>query len=561
VPASKDLLEGFRALDDAAADYRQAATYFSGTPVERFANQHIERLVRGTGPYRFRLAHRPVNAMTSRVRIAAVTSDSTAATARIDVIRTANDMVRLEPLIHRKTFMYGDAYVMAWPVDREDVPEVGEGTDAPVDKALRESGVELSYQSPLSCRVMYEGEDGRRPRFAIRRWQEDWLGGKVWRAELWYPGDPAWIEDWVTLPGSNGGAEDDWRAYSEDESGREMPVTVGTPDSGGNWPMFHDWDLPIKHARTDMPYGVPEHIDAYGPQDAINKLLITQVNGIEAYGWPDRWSLVDDQAVLDQARVGVNWDDDAEAPAASVRRARTQPGASTGAGGKEIRHTGVKAVGEYSQPDPTAMVSPVDQYVRLMAAATGTALSEFDPSTDKVLSGAAQRAADKPQRDRELDRKLYLEGFWKEVWQTALDMDGTEPGTITIQWAPGEVNTDPDWWATAQTRLLMGVPLRQILLEANYLPDEVDKWLDQDGSEEAALDQRITRLTALGTALQGIGTAQALGVVSPEQVAALVNQIMGQAGVPEGVPTEITPPQPPPGQGDDDDQDEEDPEA
>jgi hypothetical protein len=202
------------------------------------------------------------------------------------------------------------------------------------------------------------------------------------------------------------------------------------------------------------------------------------------------------------------------------------------------------------------MVSPVDQYVRLMAAATGTALSEFDPSTDKVLSGAAQRAADKPQRDRELDRKLYLEAFWKEVWTTALEMDGTEPGTVTIQWAPGEVNTDPEWWATAQTRLSMGVPLKQILLEANYLPDEVEEWINQDGNEEAALDQRIARLTALGVALQGIGTAQALGTVSAEQVAVLVNQIMGQAGVPEGVPTEITPPQPP---AMDDDEDEEPP--
>jgi len=556
MPGSKDLIEGFRALNAAAADYHMAATYFSGTPAEKFANQHIERLVRGTGPYRFRLAHRAVNAMTSRVRIAAITSDKDATTARIDLIRQANDMVRVEPLIHRKTFMYGDAYVMCWPVDQEDAPEVGPVSEVPVDKELRDAGVEITYHSPLNTRIMYEGEDGRRARFAIRRWQEDWLAGKVWRAEVWYPGDPAYVEDWVTQPGSSGVSEDDWMPYAEDEAGRMTAVIVGTPESGGNWPAFHDWDLPIKHARTDMPYGTPEHIDSYGPQDAINKLLVTQLTGIEAYGWPDRWSLVDDQAVLDTAREAVDWDDDSEAPAASTRRRAHRPGSSTG-GGKEHRYTGTKAVGEFSQPDPNAMVSPVDQYTRLMAAATGTALSEFDPSTDKVLSGAAQRAADKPQRDRELDRKLYLEGFWREVWTTALAMDGTEPGTIAVQWAPGEVNTDPEWWATAQTRLAMGVPLRQILLEANYLPDEVDDWLNQDGNEEAALDQRITRLTALGTALQGIGTAQALGVVSAEQVAVLVNQIMGQAGVPEGVPQDITLPQPPAADEDDPDEDEE----
>lgn len=553
--ASKDLLEGFRALEAAAADYHQAATYFSGTPAEQFANKHIERLVRGTGPYRFRLSHRAVNAMTSRVRIAAVTSDRQEATNRIDVIRQANDMTRLEPLIHRKTFMYGDSYVMCWPLAREGEDsdlEPGPASDVPVDTELREAGVEINYQSPLNTRVIYDGEDGRRARFAIRRWREEWLAGPVWRAELWYPGDPAYVEDWVTLVGASGGSEDDWVAFAVDESGRQVPVSAQT------WPSFHDWGLPIKHARTDMPYGTPEHIDSYGPQDAINKLLITQITGIERYGWPDRYSLVDDQAVLDQAQLQVNWDDDEDATSAAARPLGSVRRGSGTQGGKEHRYTGTKAVGEFSTPDPTAMVSPVDQYTRLMAAATGTALSEFDPSTDKVLSGAAQRAADKPQRDRELDRKLYLEAFWREVWTTALDMDGTEPGTITVQWAPGEVNTDPEWWATAQTRLAMGVPLRQILMEANYLPDEVDKWLDQDGSEEAALDQRIQRLTALGVALQGIGTAQALGVVSPEQVSALVNQIMGQAGVPEGTPQDITPPAPAVPGGDDEDTDEED---
>ena len=549
MPASADLLEGFKALNEAAAGYREAVTYFSGTPLERFANQHIEKLVRGTGSYRFRLAHRPVNAMTSRVRIAAITSDREEATARIDVIRQANDMARLEPFIHRRTFMYGDAYVMAWPVAREDVPETGPDSDVPVDTELREAGVELTYQSPLSTRVMYEGEDGRRARFAIRRWREKWLAGWVWRVELWYPGDPAYVEDWVSKPDSQGLTEDDWEAFAQDDAGRQVPVSPET------WPSFHDWDLPIKHARTDMPYGLPEHIDAYGPQDAVNKLLITQVNSIEAYGWPDRWSLADDAAILDQARESVDWDDDAEAPTGSRGHRPHRRGASSG-GGQEHKYTGTKAVGEFSQPDPGAMVSPVDQYVRLMAAATGTALSEFDPSTDKVLSGAAQRAADKPQRDRELDRKLYLEAFWREVWTTALTMDGTEPGTIGVQWVPGEVNTDPEWWATAQLRLAMGVPLRQILMEANYLPDEIDAWL-KDDNEEAALDQRISRLTALGTALQGIGTAQALGVVSAEQVSVLVNQIMGQAGVPEGAPQPITLPRPTVPADDDDEQDEE----
>lgn len=557
MPGTADLMEGYKALEDARAGYEEAATYFNGTPVERFANQHIERLVAGSGDYRFRLAHRPVLGMANRVRIAAVTSDRQEATDRIDVIRRANDMAIQEPFIHRKAFLYGDAYALVWPVDEDEpgpAPD-GEQVDIAPDEQLREAGVEITYQSPLACRVLYDGEDGRRPRFAIRRWRETTpLGAKVWRAELLYPDR---VEEWITQPDANGGTAEEWLPYAEDET--------GTPENaveGVNWPLAHDWgEIPVKHARTDLPYGVPEHIDAYGPQDAVNKVLITQLTSTEAYGWPDRWRLVDDQAVMDTAREAVDWDDDTEAPSAkAVKSTQRRNG-----GGQEHVHTATKAVGEYTQPDPRALVEPVDQYLRLMSAATGTALAEFDPQASRILSGEAKREADRPSRDKELDRKLYLEGFWREVWTLALRMDGTEPGTVSIQWAPGEVNTDPAWWTTAQLRLSMGVPLRQILLEANYLPEDVDAWLDQDGTEEAALDQRIQRLLALGEALQGIGAAQSLGVVSAEQVAVLVNQIMGQAGVPEGAPQEVRPPVvvAPPGQEDEeppaDDEDEEPP--
>lgn len=544
MPGTADLLEGVNALEAAREGYLQAATYFRGTPAERFASTHIERLVRGSGPYRFRLAHRPVLAMANRCRIAAITSDRDEATAAIDRLRQANDMQIQEGFIHRETFLYGDAYALVWPVTEEEdaspAPD-GEQVDIPVDSELLDTGVEITYQSPLSCRVMYSGQDGRRVRFAIRRWREtDALGQNFWRAELWYPGDPSRLENWITLPDAPGKTPEEWVEYAEDLQGQPVPAT---PD---NWPIVHDWGVPIKHARTDLPYGRPEHIDAYGPQDAINKMLITQVSGVEAYSWPDRYRLIDDAAVLDQTRDAVDWQDDEDAPQADqpVRRA-----GAGGAGGIEHEYTGTKAVGQFNVPDPRPLGDSVELYMRLMSGSTSTPLSEFNPEAyGGGLSGEARKEADKPTRDREQDRKLYLEGFWREVWTLALQMAGVESGSITVQWAPGEVNTDPDWWQTAQTRLAMGIPLRQILLEANYLPDEIDEWLKAD-NDEAALDQRIARLTALGAALQGIGTAQALGVVSAEQVSVLVNQIMGQAGVPEGAPADVTPPQPqlPPG--------------
>lgn len=520
--ASADLIEGWNALEKASNRYIRALDYYRGTAAERFANPRIrEMMARNDQSYKFRFAAIPVRVLAQRCRIANVTSDKQPVADRLSEIRQANQATIYEPLVIRKTFMYGDGYMLVWPVEADDnASQVdGEEIDAPAPGAVRSTGVEMAYQSPLHARVLYDAEDGRRPRFAIRRWLEPMALGERWRAEVMYADR---IESWTTTLGSDGGTEHDWMPYAEDEQGVEVEA-----EPGSNWPLYHLWDeIPIKHARTDFPYGEPVHAAAYGPQDAITKAITTQVVvDIEAHGWPERYRLLDDTRMLENGREPVNWGD-AATPTAPEARVGAEETARRRGAGIENTYSGTKAVGEFTPPSPADLINPIESWIRYMSVVSSTPLDELDPTVQ--LSGVSREKADAPLRSKERDAKLYLDAFWTEVYSLAVRMSGIDdPGAISIHWAPPEVTMDTDWWATAKVRLEMGVPIRQILTEANYLPEEVEEWLNTQG-EEMALLQRITTLERIGAAIQALGVSVQLGVIDQPTVARLVERVIGE---------------------------------
>jgi hypothetical protein len=476
--------------------------------------------------YQFRLAAKPVSVMAKRCRVSNVTSETDAVTTRLEEIREANQMELYEPLIIRKAFIFGDSYALVWPVESdEDEDQVdGETTDVAAPEPMRTAGVEISYQSPLNCRVVYDSEDGRRPRFAIRRWEEKSpVGVRWWRAEVFYADR---LEPWITTEGTKGGNAEDWVPYTEDvdEDGRVVRTVA---EVGVNWPLEHDWEeIPIKHARTDLPYGTPVHEAAYGPQDAITKAITTQVTvDIEAHGWRERWRLLDDQRLLENGREPVNWGDSSTPDAPDARTGPEPSGRRRGSGVEHI-YPGTRMVGEYTAPDPGDLIKPIDQWVKLMSVVTETPLDELDPTVQ--MSGVSREKADAPLRAKERDAKQYLEGFWTEVYSLAARMTGiNEPGVISIHWAPPDVEMGTEWWTTAQVRMNMGVPVRQILAEANYTPEQADAWLDAQG-EEMALQQRIATLERLGAAIQTLGVGVQLGVLAQPTVDKLVQRITGE---------------------------------
>jgi hypothetical protein len=521
MPGSPDLMEGMSGLDRALPRYEDRWRYFAGELPERFASDRLRTLIERSGrDYRIRLARVPVEALANRVGINSITSSLGARVdARIEEIRQANDMEIQEPFLHERMFVFGDAYLLVFPVEPEELLD----PDKPADTDTVAAGVEFAYQSPLSCRAFYDSEDGRRKRFTIRRWKESGPLGEFWRAEVWYSDR---VEPWISAPGANGSDPDQWLPYAEDAFGDPVPAVLGD-----NWPEFHDFgEDPIKHARTDLPYGTSELEDFIGVQNLITKATATLSTGIEEHGWRERYRIADDKAILDQAGDIVPWNDDADAPARIAGDTPTS-GRARGAGTEQVYH-GTKQVGEFAPADIGAFEAPMDSWIRLGAAASGTPLTEFDPRFGANMSGVAWDRAQKPMKDKERNRKLFLLRFWREVYGLALAMVGiADAGDIDIEWSPAEVVNDPDWWTTATVRREHGVPQRQILMEANYTTEEIDQW-EKDQADSLLLDEQINRLALLGDALQKLGAGASLLGIPTDRIAALVENILGDAGSP-----------------------------
>jgi hypothetical protein len=435
---------------------------------------------------------------------------------KIEEIRQANDMELQEPFITERTLALGDSYLLVWPVEPEEILD-----DNPADAESIAAGVELAYQSPLNCRAFYDSEDGRRCRFVVRRWTEASALGDRWRAEVWY-----WdrVEPWITKPGEKATDPEAWLPYAEDAFG--VPTDV-TPE---NWPEEHDFEtIPILHMRSDMPYGRSEIDDFVGAQNIVTKSVATQASGIETHGWRERYRIADDKAILEQAGDIVPWADAQDAPKAGPA---PLSGRATGPGTEQTYH-GTKAVGEFSAPDLGAFENPIDHWIRLGAAASGTPLAEFDPRFGANMSGVAWDRAERPAKKKEADRKRFFLRFWREVYTLALSMVGVrDAGEITVNWAPPEVISDPDWWATATIRRDHGVPQKTILLEANYAEETIEGWESEPEDESETLDRAITRIGLLGDAMQKLGAGATLLGIPPERIATLVEKLLGEAGSP-----------------------------
>jgi hypothetical protein len=464
----EDLLYGLAELDEATDDYAEAARYYEGRAEEFFSSTRIRRLVAATGErYKFNLAKTPVNVLANRVQLAAVSvAADVTATDRIAEIRAGNDMDNVEPEIHLRTFEFGDAYAMVWPVEDDD-------PDTSADDELAAVGVQVVYHSPLCVRVVYDPEHQQRKAYAVKRWR---LEDKRWRVDVYYPDT---IERWVSTSPTATDVASGWVEWFDPE------------DPDGEWPLVNPTGaVPFFHFRTALPYGVPEHRDAYGPQDAINKMLITQLTTSDSHGWPQRYALTDKGAELDQAGDDPDWDDDEDADDDIQVQGGVGSGLRTGPG-TLLALNGMRGVGQFDAADPAVFTDPVSLYVNLMAQTTSTPAYEFDMSAEKP-SGESRRLADAPLSAKVGNRQRLLTGTWRELWVYALSLVGVTVSDVDIRWAPQPAIQDADWWNVAAQKRGMGIPQRQICLEAGYSAEQLDAW----GITETTTQQPNQRIPA-----------------------------------------------------------------
>lgn len=484
-----DLMYGIEELQAARPHYDQAAIYYDGKVPEVFTSTRIRRaLARHHVDFDLNFAKTPVDAVTDRLEIAGITGKDDEQTALISKIWQDNQLDLEMPDVFRRAGEYGDAYLMALPVE---------------DDAGNTVRVEMFYNSPQTVRVIYDEENPRRKRMTIKRWCDS----PYQRAEVQYDDR---TERWTTGKNSSGDQPKDWNPWPAD------------PEDPESWVIEHDWgEQPTFHFRTDRPYGTPEHYAAYGPQNAITKLQSTHMGTVDYQGFPQRYALTE-AASTDTSDLEPGDFDDGDWPPNDNGTGPSDSGddSSLKAGpGEMMLLRGFKEVGQFDAAQPGVFLDPITFNVRAMAVITTTPLHLFDPSGEQP-SGQSVRAQDAPFTKKVSNRQLSYGATLREAFTFALRRLGVQDPVVTVNWKPAETVDDSEGWQTVQAKIAAGVPRRQALMEAGYRAEQVDAWLT--GTDDAELQRRVDVLASLADSAQKLGAAKTLGVVSDEQVAALM---------------------------------------
>lgn len=440
-----------RAVEEAtrcSGPYELARCYYEGKVDELHANRTIKRLLQDSSSgFKLNYARRTVDAVLDRLKIASVAipgrdeEDGAAAalTARLnDEVWDANHMGRKAKLVHRTALVCGDSYLLVWDTD-------GDGS------------VQMYEQSPDLMRVYYDPEYPDIKHHAAKVWRTEAGpdGIERTRVNLYYADR---IERWITKPGAAGERDEDFEQFVDEE--------------GDAWPIANPYgEVPVFHFRTDSPYGRPEHRDAYGPQNAINKVVATMMSSVDFQGYPQRYVLREAGEPTDPSGLSP---DDSALPGATESESKLE--ASPGSIWDLM---GVTGVGQLPAADPKGFLSQLQAFVDAMAATTVTPARFMNVMAD-VPSGEALRAAEAPLVEKIKDRQTWFAEEWRDVLRFAMKIIGAPVDSVIVEWYPPVVENDSDAWGVAQQKRALGVPEEVIWQEAGYRPEQYQEWVAVD---------------------------------------------------------------------------------
>ena len=453
-----DLTIAVNEILDRRADYETAEDYYYGTAEEVFTSRAVAKALKHTaGEFRLNFAAVPVDTVNNRLEITSVSAISEGAGQYLDRVWATDELQLDIAQVHKNALIYGDAYLMVLP----------DG-----------DSLQVHYNSPKTTIAIYDEENPKVMRFAAKVWEitVDTNGKreKRTRVNLYYP--------------------DRWEKYisrnkklttNPQPSEFEPYVDQYTDSNGVMANPLKQKIIPVFHFRTEMPEGKPEHMRAYGPQDAINKFVVTQMAANDFHGFPQRWALA-----LEGSSENADFGDETETVGVA-----NQPGSMAVL-------KGIKEVGQFDAANPATFIEPLRVNIRAMATVTATPLHYFEP-TGNVPSGEALRVAEAPLVKKTKMRQLCFGATWRRVFSFILEAQGMKED-VQIHWRAVETFDTKEAWEIARIKKQVGLPDSQNLVEMGYDAALVETW-----------EQK--RALAASQARTGVGTTP----VQPADTAAL----------------------------------------
>lgn len=420
-----DIKLAIDAIVDRRNHYLTAESYYNAVQGEVFSTDAWLKLFRlDNKHFRFNFAKTVVDAVSNRLEIANIVGMNEQANAEINRIWEKNDLKLDANEIHRNSLMYGDSYGIVW-------------TDV-------NGEITIDYNSPLTTIIIYDDENPRIKRFGAKIWETlDAQGKKITKLNMYYPDR---IEKYVSFG--------------------EVQATISASGFSLTGIIENPWgEIPVFHFRTTKQYGRPEHLDAYGPQDAINKMIATHMTTVDYQGAPQRYA-------LSSGGNSSEYEDFTEngTTEQNLNSLKNGPG--------ELWYlNGVTKVGEFAPADHTVFTEPVTEFVRSMASITSTPLHYFQKQN--IPSGEALRTAEAPLIKKIQDRQISFGNAWRDMFRFVLSVQGIE-SDVDVRWAPAESLASLDAWEVAVKKRVVGVTLEQVLVEMGYDTELAAQMASQD---------------------------------------------------------------------------------
>jgi len=512
--ARGDLKQALAIMHERRPRYLEARNYYAGTAEEPMLSPTLRALIAKSGgklrPPSF--AHIPIDSLADRIELAGVSADGAVGDRLADILDGLDFEAEADEW-ELQACLFGDYYVV---VDPMAVDERGAATEAAV-----------VGRSPLTAVAVYSSRDPRVALFFAQVYSEGEGRTRQHYAILYYDDETLLL---ATGPGRGGSDGERVADYGPDLADQSEPDSWRLSNEAGSPLMVH-------YRVGGRPYGTPQHIKAWAAQDAITKISSVDLAATELQGFPSRYALLDPMAESDDD-IDADFGDDGPGTQAGDRDGLTS--ATTGSSNlKDLPGTtkllaGVKSVTQLAAVDSGPMLAKLEWWVRSMATSTGVPFFEFDAAGVQP-SGESRRRASARLINRAKKAQRALGAAHVRLVETLLAAFGIDAASagVRVAWLPAEVANDVEGMALVKAKTRAGVPLRDALVEAGYLPETVDGWLE-------IAPRSLDEVEAIAGTLAELGKAATLGVVSGEELRALLPDVLTGA-VGEGLPAAVEP--------------------
>lgn len=409
---------------------------------------------------------------------------------------------------------YGEGFVFVWPVFGEDdyaeVETVGDDgrTVMVLPDSVTAESVDILVNSPHTVCAVYDDANPLRLQYVIKSWERPAPSDPdkiVTYATLYY--DKA-VEQWETEPGKSGAKAEEW-------------ILTGT--------KAHNYGQPFHHLRNHRPLGRPEHRLGYGPQQAINKIIATDMATIDFSAFPQRWMLMDPQIDDPLTNLGdPDFPEDDDDPTDGTSPLRADPAT--------VWRLWAKSVGQFDPPDADNLLKRFDRYITAMAELTGIPDIYFGRGTGNTPSGAALRTLKVPVDDIRAARRRAYGPVLQGVFEHSMSLLGFDDITVPIVWRPDTTVTDDEGWATISTMVGLGVPFEAaVQIVGGFTPEQAREW--STSGQGLDIGRRLTLLQGLAAALPALSEAETAAGLPPGLVAATIAAMLAQ--ITDGVDPEV----------------------